>query len=77
MTKCSNARAVARLKNIIPELEYARETHVQWRDCHQKYRDENPSIGDSAFHKKYVEIYDERIAAIKEAIEIINKMVEK
>ncbi len=62
---------VDRLKALLPELEYSRETHVQWRDCHQKYRDENPRIGDSAFHQGCVETYDERIAVIKEAIDII------
>lgn len=60
-------RIAARLDALLPDLEYSRETHVQWRDCDQRYRDENPAIGDAEFHAKAVSWYDERIAAIKEA----------
>ena len=59
---------IMRLKNLLPELNYTRETHRQWRDCHKKYRDKNPDIGNSEFHEKYVDIYDERISAIEEAM---------
>lgn len=59
---------VDRLNALIPELEYSRETHIQWRDCDQRYRDENPDIGSAAFHDEQVKIYDERISAINEAI---------
>ena len=57
----------AELDGLLPELEFARETHVQWRDCDQSWRDANPSIGDSAFHDGYVTIYDTRISTIKRA----------
>lgn len=56
-----------KLRGLLPKLEYARETHRQWRDCHQSYRDANPDIGDSAFHQQAVDDYDERIRLIKEA----------
>ena len=58
---------VDRLDALLPELEYSRETHVQWRDCPQHFRDRNPEIGDSDFHARAVADYDERIAAIKAA----------
>lgn len=64
---------VDKLKNLLPELEYGRGTHVEWRDCDQRYRDENPSIGDKEFHNKLVKIYDNRISTVKEAIEILEK----
>ena len=56
---------ITRLENLLPELNYAKETHRQWRDCDQEHRDKNPDIGDSDFHAKYVDIYDERISAIE------------
>jgi len=55
------------LEDLLPELEYARETHVQWRDCAQVFRDNNPQIGDSNFHAEMVVTYDKRISTIKEA----------
>ena len=64
---------VMRLKKLLPELNYAKETHRQWRDCDKKYRDENPDIGDSEFHAKYVDIYDERISAIEEAVTFLRE----
>lgn len=64
---------IMRLKNLLPELNYAKETHRQWRDCDQKYRLKNPDIGDRDFHAKYVDIYDERISAIEEAIIFLEK----
>lgn len=60
-----------RLQALLSELEYARQTHVEWRDCDQSYRDANPHIGDSAFHQNCVSIYDERIDAIKEAVKVL------
>lgn len=62
---------IQRLEALIPDLEDGRETHRDWRDCHQKYRDKSPDIGDKNFHARYVLIYDERISAVKEAIEFI------
>ncbi|MGH8083909.1 MAG: hypothetical protein ACREPV_01355 [Lysobacter sp.] len=59
---------VERLRALLPELEFSRGTHVEWRDCDQKYRDQNPRIGDAAFHAQCVRDYDERIACIHEAI---------
>ena len=64
-------RVVKRLLNLLPDLEYSRQTHVIWRDCDQKYRDENPDIGDVDHHKQCIAEYDERITAIKEAVETI------
>ena len=66
-----NERLVMRLKALLPGLEYSRETHVQWRDCDQRYRDENPSIGDAEFHQTCVDEYDERIRTINDAAEYI------
>ena len=68
-------RIVMRLKNLLPELDYARETHRQWRDCDQKYRDKNPDIGESEFHAKYVDIYDERISAIEETVTFLQAQI--
>ena len=68
-----NERLVMRLKNLLPELNYAKETHRQWRDCDKKYRDKNPDIGDSEFHAKYVDIYDERISTIEEAVTFLQE----
>jgi hypothetical protein len=68
-------QAAARLDALLPELEYSRETHVQWRDCDQKYRDTNPAIGSSEFHAQCVKHYDERIAAIKEAAQLLRRKV--
>lgn len=65
---------VRRLLALLPELEYSRGTHVIWRDCEQKYRDENPDIGDIEHHKKCIADYDERISAIKEAVKVINNL---
>jgi hypothetical protein len=50
---------------IIEELKYSQETHRIWRDCDQKYRDENPDIGDSEFHDNMVLTYQTRIDFIK------------
>ena len=70
-----HAEAVARrLLALLPELEYSRGTHVIWRDCEQKYRDENPDIGDIEHHKQCIADYDERISAIKEAAKVINNL---
>ena len=43
-----------RLSALLPELEFSKETHRQWRDCEQIYRDQNPMIGDRAFHDTQV-----------------------
>lgn len=67
---------IMRLKALLPNLEYSRETHVEWRDCHQKYRDENPRIGDAKFHQTCVDDYDERITAINDTIEFFYKLEE-
>lgn len=61
----------ARMRELLPKLEYGRETHVQWRDCDQKYRDAEPSIGTREFHAEMVDEYDERIACFKAAIAYI------
>ena len=70
-----NGAIAKRLQALLPELEDGRETHVQWRDCAQKWRDQNPSIGTSEFHANCVRYYDERIAAVKEAIEALSDEV--
>jgi hypothetical protein len=59
---------IDRLRALLPGLEFSRETHVQWRDCDQLWRDRNPSIGSSQFHDDCVKEYDERIATINDAI---------
>lgn len=66
--KDDHHKIAQRLSALLPELEYSRETHVQWRDCDQTHRDRNPKIGSSEFHAQCVTDYDERIAAIKEAV---------
>src|SRR5687767_1983019 len=63
-----SALVVARLSALLPELEFSRETHVQWANASPQAYAANPSIGDSAFHTQRIADYDERIAAIKEAI---------
>ena len=67
----NQASLLQRLRALIPELEDGRDTHVQWRDCHQRFRDANPSIGDKAFHAGMVNVYDERIACVRDAIAFI------
>lgn len=62
-----------RLEALLPELEYSRETHVQWRDCEDKWRRANPQIGDKAFHAEMVRVYDERISTIKQAAEALRQ----
>lgn len=66
-----NSELLMRLKKLLPELEFGRGTHIQWRDCPQIYREKNPDIGDIEFHQKCVDTYDERIATIKDAITFI------
>ena len=60
---------IQRLEGLLPELQYSRETHVQWRDCDQSYRDRNPEIGEAEFHARAVQDYDNRICVIRDAIE--------
>jgi len=64
----NSQQIIDRLKKLLPELEYARETHRQWSECPQEFRDKNPDSGDAEFHSKYVGIYNERISAIEEAV---------
>lgn len=60
-----------RLSALLPELEFSKETHRQWRDCEQIYRDQNPMIGDPAFHDTQVELYEERIETILDTISLL------
>lgn len=60
-----------RLSSLLPGLKFSRRTHVQWRDCDQKFRDENPDIGSSKFHAEAIKEYDERISTIEEAIGLL------
>ena len=62
-----------RLENMLEGLEERRETHKQWRDCDQVYRDQNPSIGDSDFHAHCVEEYDEYIDTVQGAMSLIDR----
>ena len=63
--------AAAGLEALLPGLEFSRETHVQWRDCDQSWRDKNPSIGDVKFHDECVREYDKRIKAIELAVDAL------
>lgn len=65
---------IERLKKLAPELSDGRQTHVEWRNCSQKYRDKNPDIGDKEFHHNMVLVYDERIGAITEAMNEIERL---
>ena len=65
----SEKTLLKRLENLIPDLEYGQETHRIWRDCDQKYRDAEPSLGDKDFHIKLVDTYENRILTVKDAIE--------
>lgn len=58
---------VDRLNRLLPELEYSRETHVQWSSTSDEALARNPEIGSRDFHQQCIADYDERIAAIKEA----------
>lgn len=62
------AALLQRLRALLPELESGRNTHVEWRDCEQQWRDMNPHIGDPEFHAGCIRDYDERIACVHEAI---------
>lgn len=65
------AAVVTRLRNLLPELEFGRGTHVVWRDWLLKDPENekvNPHAGSAEFHAGYVGTYDERIAAINAAI---------
>jgi hypothetical protein len=68
------AAAADRLEALLPELEYSRQTHIEWRDCSQEYRDRNPQIGNAEFHDSCVKDYDERIAAITEAAALLRRL---
>lgn len=68
---------VADLLSLIPDLEYGKETHRQWRDCDQSRRDANPDIGDSAFHDSLVDIYNNRIATVKFAADQLSVLQAK
>jgi len=57
----------AELEALLPELEYSRQTHIEWRDCPQHCRDRNPEIGSAAFHADAVKQYDVRIETIRRA----------
>ncbi len=61
------------LEALIPELAEGQETHRIWRDCDQKYRDSNPSIGDKEFHTNMVKTYQIRIDIIRSAIMYIHE----
>lgn len=65
---------IKKLEDLLPELRHGRGTHIEWRDCHQKYRDDNPDIGDSEFHAELVRVYDNRIETILEAIELLKEV---
>ena len=69
-----SAQIVARLRALLPDLEWGRETHVQWRDYLASGRAPSGAdrdVGDAAFHQRLVEIYDERIAAVCQAADFI------
>lgn len=68
------AQTAEELEGLLPELEYARETHVQWRDCQQKDRDANPDIGDADFHERMVRTYDVRIETIRKAASLLRRL---
>lgn len=59
---------IADLLALLPELEEGRTTHKLWTECDQKYRDENPDIGDKHFHSNMVAVYGKRISTINNAI---------
>lgn len=65
------AALIGRLEALLSDLEFSRETHRQWRDCDQSYRDQNPDIGDDQFHAQMMNVYDERISVIVDAIECL------
>lgn len=69
----SELKICKELESLLPGLEYSRQTHVLWRDCEQKYRDENPEAGDKEHHIQCIEEYDQRIATIKDAINTITE----
>lgn len=56
-----------RLASLLPELEYSRGTHIQWRDAPKKWHEENPDIGDRDHHIECIGCYDNRIQTIKDA----------
>jgi hypothetical protein len=60
-----------RLEKLLPELEYSRKTHVQWRDAPAHWHTENPDIGDPAYHASCIVDYDTRISTIKEAAALL------
>jgi len=64
-------KAADELEALLPDLEFSRTTHVQWRDCDQCWRDKNPSIGDAGFHDQCVRDYDLRISTIKKAVAVL------
>jgi len=61
------------LESLIPELVHSQETHRMWRDCDQKHRGANPSIGDKEFHSNMVKTYQVRIDVIMSAIMYIGE----
>jgi hypothetical protein len=65
---------IEKLRALLPGLEHSRDTHVQWRDCDQHWRDLNPDIGTKEQHQMHIERYDARISAITEAIEVLGSL---
>ena len=73
MKELTRVETIKGLREMLPELEEGRETHRDWRDCDQVYRDRNPDIGDEHFHAQLVNLYDCRISMINAAIQILEK----
>jgi hypothetical protein len=64
----------ARLTALLPDLENGRRIHAEWVDYWQKPDAEQGAkewVGDADFHRRLVAKYDERIAAIQQAIECL------
>lgn len=68
------AAAADRLEALLPELEYSRQTHVEWRDCSIATRTSATKGIVAAYHDSCVKDYDERIAAIKEATALLRRL---
>ena len=67
-------REIERLKALRPELEFARETHDEWANASDAALARNPEIGSRDFHRSCVALYDERLAAIDDACDLVERM---
>lgn len=67
---------VTRLRNVAAEMAYSQETHQEWAEYMESHPEEdksNPKVGDALHHRTCVVMYEERIQAVTQAADFIEK----